>query len=307
MSTNQQVSNAVQNTLKPTEVTVTEDQLAPDLKKKACKAIDEAYDIQWRKGGVEDTKKILEGLQGKIGEKVYTVAKLACEQAKNNFPIARAMFLALCAVAEKHIKNTHTEAKGEEVSVGKLIPQWSAYKADIAKGLERGIDPQSRGEGGSLKYATAAQYREASRTGNGGSTGSQAGQQRANTNGSVVLQLVERGWNATLSAAMQVLSEKLNALSVDEQAAWAPRVLALAGEVDQRLTELKASKDQNASVVEQVAKEMGAQDIDADTRAAMQAAIDSAKTPEEGKTVATELLRAKRGKDQAKRGGSRAA
>lgn len=207
-----------------------EDQLPKDAKKHAIDAIDRAYDIQFGKGGILDTSKQLVELKDKVSELVYGVAKEAVSLAGKNLRIARAMFLGLCAVAEAHIKSRHVEKKSEELPIGQLIPQWSTYKSTIAKGLEKGMDPETRNEiGNALKFPTGTAYRnavlEASKP------GSQAGTQRANNKDSPVLELVSRGWSGKLSAAMQVLCEEFQALTSSEQDLMAPLVVELAGKV----------------------------------------------------------------------------
>lgn len=270
------------------DIKVEENQLPQDIKVRACKAVDEAYEITWKVGGIEDLKGKLEGLNGKVGEKVYSVAKDALLLAGNKMNVARAMFLALCAVAERHIMNKHTEAKKETVSMGKLIPQWSNYKSVIAKGLEKGLDPTSRSDvGDSLKYATAAQYREAVTKASETGTGSQAGNQRANNQNGTVLQLISRGWSPSLSAAMGVLTDGLNSLEHTEQDKVAPWVAELASKVHEF----------HETIMRRVTTDDATAEVDSmtpDERAAFQAALDKDHTRRTDEAVADSTAKADR-------------
>lgn len=253
----------------PATITLKEENLPVDSRKLACKEIDAAYELQYKAGGIADVEEKLKGLKGKVGEHVYVVCKEAVKIAGNDLRMARAMFLALCAVAEDHIKNKHVEKKSEELPIGQLIPQWSGYKSYIAKGLEKGVDPNARNDvGNALKYATAAQYREAATTAAGGATGSQAGNSRQATG--TVMELVARGWAPGLAAAMQVFTNRLNTLSKDEQERFAPRVVALAAEIDAFVKEANGTAPESTESEPELAPE---------EKAAMEAALEKDGAP----------------------------
>jgi len=277
--------NATVNAVKATIVPdFKEADLNADLKKHACEAIEKAYDIHWGKGGINDTTEKLKGLQGKVGEQVYAIAKDAIKYAGNSMAIAKSMFLALCAYAEKHLKAKYVEEKGEEATVGKLVPQWSQYKTDIAKGLEKGIDPEARTPEKAKAYPTAASYREAARKANGGATGSQAGQQRENSSGSLVLQLQGKQWgmNPVLAAAIHVMASNLARLDHQEQASFAAPILNIAKDAEKLFAEASGLEESAARTPEQeVANEVtealgGVGQMDQDVRLELQDILNAA-------------------------------
>jgi hypothetical protein len=245
---NTQVTNAVQTTLKgtndgdPTKLNgktlgeVLKDLDKSDLKQ-AYTLMDEAYDIQYGKDGIEDTTNKLTTLQGKVGEKVYAIAKIAMEHCAGKLAIARSYFLALCDQAERHKENWYVKKHGEEQAIGKLIPMWAQYKSSIGKGMELEMNPLSIMEGttDSPQWATASQYRSEVNK-RVASTGSQAGNER-NTSGQVAtqLQLVAKGWSPKLQASMEVLCTVLNQLTHEEQDTFAPGILNIANEVQLEL------------------------------------------------------------------------
>lgn len=244
--------------------------------KAAYKAIDTAYDIQFGKDGIEDTQNKLVGLQGRVGEQVYAVAKVAMAHCKNNLVIARSYFLALCSQAETHCQNKYIEKHHEELPMGQLIPLWSQYKSYVAKGLEKGLDPNSTMEDSDApKFATAAQYRAAVQQieKEERATGSQAGNER-NSEGQVAtqLQLVAKGWSPKLQASMEVLCKGLNRLTHEEQDTFASDILEIAAKVTTFANQANRSAVGDARTDAQ--KEAGETDLDSGTTAALQAALD---------------------------------
>jgi hypothetical protein len=299
--TNANVQSAVQNTLQgavnPSAVTTTgpyrmldtaspevaelvkDENLAKKDLKVAYKAIFDAYDIQWKKGGIEDTQTLLKGLQGKVGEHVYAIAKTAMEHCKGySLSVTRLYFHALCSKAEEALKSKHIEEKNEEKPIGQLIPLWSVYKTSIAKGLEKGIDPAMRNEeSNALVYPTASLYRAAVQEieAKERQTGSQAGNGRnSDKQTSSAFQLVAKGWAPRVSAAMDVLCQSLNSLTHEEQDKFAPQILALGNEVaefvkDRQRAYADASSPEN--------QRTAGEDMDVGTKAAMQKALDDSK------------------------------
>lgn len=239
--------------------------------KTAYKSIFDAYTIQWGKDGIEDTQEKLKGLQGKVGEKVYAVAKVAMEHCQGKLVVTRVYFLALCKKAEEALANKHIEEKNEEKPIGQLIPMWSQYKSSIAKGMELGIDPSARNpESNSLLYATASQYRNAVQE-HEKKTGSQAGNERnSNNQTSSAFQLVSRGWAPRVSAAMDVLCQSLNGLTHEEQDKFADKILTLGAEVAEFVKNRQAAYADASSPENQ----RTAEDLDVGTQAALQTALD---------------------------------
>lgn len=265
----------------PVAITVTEDQLSSDAKKAAIAAIDRAYDIQWARGGIEDTSKKLGELKGRISECVYDVAKNAVGLSGNDLKVARAMFLALCAVAETHIRSIDTEKNHRELPMGQLIPTWTVYKSDMAKGLEKGIDPGTRAaEGNALKFPTGEAYRVAARLANGGATGSQAGNGRASNQGSTVNELMKRGMHAHCAAALQVVTDALLKLRPEDQAKYAKPLLAIAKDVE---TEFLSHAKKGEPTAMPVPTEMPSAKIPEDMKAAMDKEDESERKAARGK------------------------
>lgn len=299
--TNAAVKTAVQNT-PPTHGPVPPDtsldgktlgQVLNDLDKKdlkeAYKAIDAAYEIQWGKDGIEDVQEKLKGLQGKVGEHVYSVCKTAMEHCKGKVIVARAYFLALCSQAETHCQNRYIQKYKEEKPIGQLIPLWSTYKSAIAKGMEKGIDPGELMEDTDTeKYATAAQYRAAVQALDASerATGSQAGNTR-NSEGqtATTLQLVTKGWSPKLAASMEVMCKALNGLTHEEQDKFADKILTLGAEI--ATFSNTAHREAVGDTRTEAQRAMGpetTEDLDPGTQAAMQAALDEGKKPEAGKS-----------------------
>lgn len=257
---------------------------AGDLKV-AYEAIDTAYDIQWRQGGIADLEGKLDGLRGKIGEHVFEVAKQAYKTCSGKLVVVRSYFLALCKQAEEHIQSLHTEKHKEEEPISELIPLWGSYKSSIAKGLEKGIDPMERDElSKSLKYPTAAKYRAAVQAlGSEGGTGSQAGEGRNTTNETKNhIQLVTKGWSVKMTAAMQTLMPELNRLTHEEQDQFVDAVLTLAASVKTFADGRENAAADNASDLNKGV--VGEGDIDPGTKAALQAAMGPPAAKEETKS-----------------------
>lgn len=290
--TNTAVKTAVQNT--PSADTTldgkTLGEVLKDLDKKDLKAaydhINQAYDIQWGKDGIQDTQDKLTGLQGKVGEQVYAIAKVAMDHCKGKLVIARSYFLALCSQAETMKQNWYTKKHGEEATIGKLIPLWSQYKSSIGKGMEKGIDPEALIEGtDSPKYATAAQYRaevqKMEKEAN--ATGSQAGNTR-NSEGQTAtqLQLVTKGWSPQLGASMEVLCKALNGLSHEEQDKFASSVLNLAAEVTTYHHTVKREAMGDERTENQIAAgPETSDDLDPSTKEALETALTKDEAPVE--------------------------
>lgn len=255
-----------------------------DLDKKdlkaAYEAMNKAYDIQWGKDGIEEVQAKLTGLQGKVGEHVYDIAKIAMEHCKGKLIVARSYFLALCSQAETMKTNWYANKYKEEKPIGQLIPLWSAYKSSIAKGMEKGIDPNALidGTNDAPLYATAAQYRAAVQKveAEGRATGSQAGNAR-NSEGQTAtqLQLVTKGWSPKLAASMEVMCKALNGLTHEEQDKFAPAILQLGAEITTYAnTAKREAVGDTRTDAQRAAGPETTDDLDPGTKAAMQAALD---------------------------------
>jgi hypothetical protein len=247
--------------------------------KRAYKAMDAAYDIQFGKDGIEDTQAKLVGLQGKVGEQVYEIAKIAMEHCENRLVIATSYFKALCSQAETYKQNWYISKYKEEKPMSQLIPLWSQYKSKIAKGMEKGIDPSERlDDTDAPKYATAAQYSAAvvAMERDARATGSQAGNER-NTEGQTAtqLQLVTKAWSPRLAAAMEVMCKALNGLTHEEQDKFATKILDLGAEITTYANTAKREAVGDTRTENQrAAGPETTEELDPGTKAAMQAAID---------------------------------
>lgn len=253
----------------PATVKIEESKLPPEARKVSYKAIDEAYEIQVRKGGIEDTQNLLKGLQDKVGEKVYVIAKEAIELGNGRMEVCKAWFLALCASAEQHLRATFiAKHKEEPPAIGQLIPQWSNYKSIIGKGFDLKLNPLAIDEVGKHEtYPTASDFRAAVQKASQ-ATGSQAGSTRASNASSPVLSLIDRGWAPSLAQSMQVLCEGLNSLSKEEQERTAPWVAELANRVHAYHEEIMAAQ------MVPTGESGGAEPLDEGTKAALQVALD---------------------------------
>lgn len=301
---NAKVQNAVQNTIDQTHTAdgKTLAEVVSNLSKgdlaKSYKFMDAAYDIQFGADGIEDTQNKLQGLQGKVGEQVFAIAKLAMDHCgKDRLVIALSYFKTLCSKAEEYKEHWYTAKYKEEKPIGQLIPLWSQYKSRIAKGMEKGLNPYALIENTDAPlYATAAQYSTAVQKieKEERATGSQAGEER-NTEGqaSTQLQLVVRGWSPTLSAAMDVMVKALNALNHEEQDKFANQILDIAAAA---ATFKNANKSHGAPVTgEVVTGENGEvtgttrsdEPVSAEAVAALQDAVDSGKPKAEETPKAT--------------------
>lgn len=232
---------------------IPEDKLDKSSIKVAIKAIDNAYTIQWGKDGILDTQVKLNGLKDKVSEQVYSIVKEAVKIAGNDMLMARQVFLSLCAVAETHIKSKHIEKKEEDLPMGQLIPSWANYKSEMSKGLQAGLNPEVRAaEGGALKYPTGDAFRKAAQLATSpNGTGSQAGQTRANTAGSPVLELTQRGFTVGLAAGIQVLLDTCSKLNQGQQDRAAKLIVELAG----TMTKWPAEAEAHAKEVDKTARE----------------------------------------------------
>lgn len=327
------VANAVQTTLKATvgetekkplpsvDTTpqlkeIATEKLNDDLLRKSYELADHAYDIQFGKDGIEELNQRLTGLQGKVGEVVFAIAKLAysyCESIPNGhgLTIARQYFMKLCEYDEAHLVSRYVEdsaAKGnaQELPISKLIPTWSNYKSSIAKGMERGLDPMARdpktatekNPKGSLMWPTAANYRAKvaemdalERGANERDTDKPADRKEKEA----ALTVITSGWVGPLKGAMEIMNKELNRLSHDDQLQFVESVLAIAGQAktlaDTRHreaagdTRTPAQKATQPMTAEQLTTKLQSDrsDIEGDvgTQAALQAAVDSsAKGPQ---------------------------
>lgn len=246
--------------------------------KQAYAAMNEAYDIQWGKDGIEEISAKLTGLQGKVGEKVYAIAKVAMKHCENRLVIARAYFLALCTQAETMKTNWYTDKYHEEKPIGQLIPLWSTYKSAVAKGMEKGIDPNQLIEGTDApKYATAAQYRAAVQLLEKEARGANERSEGSKSDGEVKtgLSVITSGWSGMLRAAMEVMCTAFNGLTHEEQDKFSQRVLDVAAEVTTYKNQAKREAVGDARTENQrAAGPETTEELDPGTKAAMQAAID---------------------------------
>lgn len=293
--TNAAVQTAVQNTPVDTSLNgktlgqVVNELARSDLKA-SYKAIDAAYDIVIRKGGLDDTQKALEGLKADIGERVYDVLKLSMEHCEGKLPIVRAYFHALCKKAEEYFLSRYVKENKEETTIAKAIPLWPAYKSSLTKGLELGMSPQENiPDTDAPRWPTAAKFRtevqKREKDAKGGT--SQAGNERnSSSQTTTTLSLVTKGWSPKLSASMAVLCEGLNRLSHEEQDTFAPEILA----IGERVVAFATAKQQGAAPVSGtiVRDASGAvtgtarsdetsEEMDAETKAEMQTALDETK------------------------------
>lgn len=305
--TNAAVTNAVQNTqtkegitgpMPDPKLTTLSDgrtigQVVSTLDKKdlkvAYEAADKCYDIQWGKDGIEELKGKLKTLENSVGEQVYKIARVAYSHCEGKLMIVRSYFLALCKQAEDHLVSKHTEitrkaGAAEEVAISKLVPQWPVYKSTIAKGLELGIDPDTRREDAdSPKYATAAKYKAAveetsKATGTSdAATGSQAGK-ITDKSAATQLQVITSNMSPMMQAALSVLMEGIRRLTHEEQDKFAEPVRVLAAEVVTYAN--TAKREANGDHRTEAQKAAGAEtteDLDPGTKAAMQKALDDEK------------------------------
>lgn len=298
-----------------TKLTVNPANLNREALKFSYDCINEAYDIQIRKGGIEEVQGKLKELQGMVGEQVYAVAKRAIIEVGKNLKFAAAYFKALCTQAEQQLINKHAKEAGEKATMSDLVPLWSQYKTSIAKGMELGIDPDEPiPDTDTPKYAMAAQYRtevQKRERQTGANTERNTSKQTATQ-----FQLVAKGWSEKLTPAMGLLVTEMNRLNHTDQDEFAVKVMALANEVhalaEQRLQEslLKAANTPVVGATEAAGSggdTSDLSDVDPGTKAAMQAALDTHEKegkPAEGKVVAQELARA--GRHNRKHGGRKA-
>jgi len=256
----------------------------------AYQAVFAAYDIQWKKGGIEDTQNLLKGLQGKVGEQVFTIAKAAMDHCKGySLAVVRLYFLALCSKAEEALKSKHIEEKQEEKPVSQLVPLWATYKTAIAKGLERGIDPYTRNEeSNALLFPTASLYRGAvqeleakERGSNDRNDGNGRNDEKQTT---TALQLVVKGWAPRVSAAMNVLCQSLNGLTHEQQDKFADKILILGNEIAEFRRMSAPSAGEIAAAKAGASLEGSTeQDMDVGAKAALQEALDKDEAAESRK------------------------
>ncbi len=264
--------------------------------KEAYVYADKVYDIQFGSGGIEELEGKLKDKKESVGETMYKILVLAYKHCEGKLLIVRPYFRVLVDAAEEHIVSKHIEASrkagaADERPIGQLIPSWSVYKSTISKGLELGIDPDTRREGtDSLLYPTAAKYRKAvdekvKATASGG-TGAQTGSDRkSDKEVATVTALQTKGWSPSLAAAMTVMCQGLNMLTVADQDRFAPALLEISSEVAELVGQRKAeaeaaakARKETESVAPVAAEGTPAdtgEDLDAGTRAAMQKALDA--------------------------------
>lgn len=285
--------------------------LNADLLKASYELADRAYDIQWGKDGIEDTQAKLTGLQGKVGEVVYAIAKLAYDYCANvpgghGLSVARQYFLKLCEAAERHIISRDIEMNSRELPITKLVPLWPQYKTSIAKGMEKGIDPMARDPAtitekspkGSLLYPTAAAYRakvQAIEAQERGANERETDKPADRKEKEAALSVVVSGLVQPLKAAMGVMYEQLNRLTHEDQMQFVQAILEISGKAktlaDQRMreaagdTRTAAQKAAQPMTADQLASKLkedrSEQDPDAGTTAALQSAVDAgAKGPQ---------------------------
>lgn len=299
-----QVGPAVQNTTKegitgpmpdPKLTTLSDGrtigQVVSTLDKKdlkvAYEAADKCYDIQWGKDGIEELKGKLKTLENSVGEQVYKIARVAYSHCEGKLIIVRSYFLALCKQAEEHLTAKHTEAtrkagSAEEIAISKLIPQWPMYKSTIAKGLELGIDPDTRRDGAdSPQYPTAAKYKAAveetakAAGTSENATGSQAGKV-SDKAASTQLQVITSNMSPMMQAALSVLMEGIRRLTHEEQDKFAEPVRSLAAEiVTFANTAKREANGDHRTEAQRSAGPESTEELDPGTKAAMQAALDS--------------------------------
>jgi hypothetical protein len=248
---------------------------------KAYDAMNAAYDIQWGKDGIEETSQKLQGLQGKVGEHVYAVAKIAMAHCEGKLLIARAYFLALCSQAEDMKTKWYTGKYHEEKPIGQLIPLWSQYKSSIAKGLEKGLSPFDLIEGttDAPRFATAAQFRAEVQKIEKEAKGANERPEGTQSDGQVAtgLSVITSGWSSMMRASMEVLCKALNGLSHEDQDAFSAQIRDLAEKVMAFQAMRKAGTDPKGvgQAISELPKETK-EELDPGTRAAMQAELDKA-------------------------------
>lgn len=264
---------------------------------RAYDAMNAAYDIQYGKDGIEEVQAKLAGLQGKVGEHVYEIARIAMKHCENRLVIARSYFLALCSQAETMKTNWYAGKYKEEKPIGQLIPLWSQYKSSIAKGMEKGLDPNALIEGtkDAPRFATAAQYRaEVQRIEKETRGANERDDGNGKTDGQVAtgLSIVVSGWSPKLRASMEVMCKAFNALNHEEQDKFAPQILDIAAAA---VTFKNEQKSHGAPVTGQIQSDSNGnvtgtsrsdapEELDPGTQAALQRDLDKAKGAESGKS-----------------------
>lgn len=252
--------------------------------KKSYKAIDAAYDIVIRKGGLIDAQATLDGLKADIGERVYDVLKIAMDHCEGKLPIVKAYFAALCKKAEEYFLSKYVKDNKEETTIAKAIPLWPAYKTSFMKGLDMKMSPAENIEDTEApRWPTAAKFRtevqKREKDAKGGN--SQAGNERNNNQQTTtVVNLVTKGWSPVLAASMNVLCTALNRLSHEQQDKFAQELLDLGAKVtafadanpgNVATASAAASEPTNGTATETD------EESDPGTQAAMQAALDAEK------------------------------
>lgn len=292
-TTNKAIDNAVQNTItgpKPDTdlhgkplVEVLKNLDKGDLRV-AYAAMNAAYDIQWGKDGIEEVQTKLTGLQGKVGEQVYAIAKVAMVHCEGRLAIAAPYFKALCNQAEEMKTKWYAGKYHEEKPIGQLIPLWSAYKSSIAKGMEKGINPNTLIEDtDSPKFATAAQYRAEVQRIEKEAKGANERDDGTKTNGEVKtgLAVITSGWSPQLRASMEVMCAALNGLTHEEQDKFSKQILDVAAAVTTFANARKREvvTDNRTDAQKAVGSDVVSEDLDPGTKAALQTAIDGDKAP----------------------------
>lgn len=294
------VKGAVQNTLNGKTMGEVVNDLDRNDLKKSYAAIDAAYDIVIRKDGLDDTAKRMKSLQDDIGEQVYEILKISMAHCEDKVTIAKAYFSMLCKKAEEYFLSKYVKENREETTIAKAIPLWPAYKTSLLKGMDIGMSPSENIQDTTApRWPTAAKFRtevqKREKDAKGGNSQAGNGGRNSTQQNTTVVSLVTKGWSPSLAASMAVLVEGLNRLTHEEQDGFATKLLALGEEVTNfanseerknRAPQANVVTDESGKVTgtTSVESEQEEEELDAGTKAAIQAAMDAEKEPTKAST-----------------------
>lgn len=195
----------------PASVAHAASQLKPNQITLAQNCIDKIYDGYTGKGGVLELEAKLDSKRGALAMEMRKLAIEAVNMAANNLNLAKTYFLAMCYIAETHLKDKHQNASGKSEKVQDILPLWPQFKNTLVAGFKEKINPKEIGSVSAIKTAVkgirdARIAEEEAKKATGGTNATGPRLPDAGV-------MVKAGWDTKLASVINVLHVELQALS----------------------------------------------------------------------------------------------
>lgn len=200
-----------------------------------------------RRGGYIDILRKLEEKEEGLAGHIYGLAKKASDLGRGKLgkdSATEEWFLAICRVAETHLKAVSAEEFGHAIeNVKEVLPCWPVFKSEIKRAIRANLDPKTFETYSALKKARvekesqrAAHHNEAQNAGTGeggeaGTTTAQAGSAPTMQSGGAVKV------TPALEAVLRVMQKRIAGMTADVQDVFAQRLTELMQDFEEQAPE----------------------------------------------------------------------